>query len=1030
VALKWFMSTSGRLLSRVAPLAALSAALRLVSVGVAAPDDPIVVERGPHHRVIERTITEKLPDGTVAERKSSYTELATGLHYLSERGEWLDSKEEIEIFQGAAVARRGQHQVIFAAQLNSPGAIDLATPDGKRFRSHVLGLAYTDGSGHSVLIAEVKDSVGAVLPPNLVFYQDAFAGDCMADVRYTYTKSAFEQDVIILTAPPPPQAYGLDPATARLEVWTEFIESPEGTMTAVVLKREYDPVARQQMVEPDLIDQRLDFGVMKMEQGQAFPLGEADPFSGAAVPTGKSMERIDGRVFLIEKVDYRDVREHLKALPQQAAANPRRKVVDPVNGQRLFAGMLPPAPKGERGAWRANQVAKLNANRKGFVLDYVTLNSSLTNYTFKADSTYFLTNNNTVNLYGTTVIEGGTVIKGAGLAIRGPLDCRTSPYRPATWTSRDDDTIGEIIAGSTGSPTSYTGTMLNLFDTSAICDLHDFRMAYAYYGIIVNAGVKADLSHFQIVKSRAAVGLVSTSIANCRNFLFYDLALLAFPITGTVTNRSEHGTFHVVANFRQTTNAASPFGLTNCLLISVTNNVLYTGTNVVRSLDDTGFFQTVGASSHYLSSGSTNRNAGTTNINPGLLATLSKKTTYPPIVLSNAITTDTTLTAQAQRDTDTPDIGYHPDPLDYVASQIAVTNATLTLQTGTALGVYGSSSAPGLVLLDGGKVISEGAPDNLNRIVRYNLVQEQATTNWSASSVGKSISTPGTYSTNTYTGEVRLRFTDFSMPANGNDHLYTGATNLAYSVKDCQFHGGQLTSLRPDVTLLNNLFDRVAFKLYAPVNGFTALVRNGTHFGGSVTVSNVAGGTWTVRDNLFDTTNLVQNGTVGNNYNGYLTNGVRLTPTNVTDVKLTVTSIAYDTGRLGRFYLPTNLTSHSPLFNSGSENATNAGLYHFTAVTNQTRELTTTVDLGFHSVAVNITGQPIDTDGDGLADYFEDANGNGSKDTVETNWQSADSDGDGVNDFDELAQGRNALQPGWVPDLNGFINLETMVPRR
>jgi hypothetical protein len=381
----------------------------------AAPADPIIVERGPHHRVIERTVTEKQLDGTVADRLSSYTELASGLHYQNERGEWIESKEEIEIFQGSAVARQGQHQVIFAAQLNSPGAIDLLTPDLKRFRSHILGLAYTDAaSGRSVMIAETKDSIGAVLPPNQVIYQDAFSGDCVADVRFSWTKSAFEQDIIILTAPPSPAQWNMNPETTRLEVWTEFIEIPEGTMTPVVIKQENDPLLRQQMAEPDLIDQRLDWGVMKIEQGQAFPLGDADPFGGASVPTGKSIERIDGRVFLIEKVDYADIREHLKALPQQAAVKPLRKVIDPVKGQRMFAGMVPPAPKGERGAWRANQVAELDANRKGFVLDYVTLNGSLTNYVLKADTTYYVTN--TVNLYGTTVIEGGTVVKGAGLA--------------------------------------------------------------------------------------------------------------------------------------------------------------------------------------------------------------------------------------------------------------------------------------------------------------------------------------------------------------------------------------------------------------------------------------------------------------------------------------------------------------------------------------------------------------------------------------------------------------------------------------
>jgi len=427
-------------------------------------------------------------------------------------------------------------------------------------------------------------------------------------------------------------------------------------------------------------------------------------------------------------------------------------------------------------------------------------------------------------------------------------------------------------------------------------------------------------------------------------------------------------------------------GLTNSLIISVTNGLSYTDANNIASLNDSGFFQTVGAASHYLASGSTNRNAGTTNINPDLLAALRKKTTYPPILLTNHITGDTTLAPQAQRDTDTPDIGYHYDPLDFVASQIAVTNATLTLQTGTALGVYGSSSAPGLVLLDGGKILSEGAPDNLNRIVRYNLVQEEANNSWSTNSVGRSITTVSPYGTNLLASEARFRFTDFSMPANGNDHLYAGATNLTFTVQDCQFHGGQFTSVQPDVTLLNNLFDRVLFKLYANVHPFTALVRNATFAGGSVTVSNVAGGTWTMTDNLFDTTNLLHRGVITHNYNGYLTNAVRLTNNAANDVLLTLTNIAYETGWLGRFYLPTNLTSHSVLFNSGSQYATNAGLYHFTSVTNQTRELATTVDIGFHYVAVSGSGQPLDGDGDGLEDYFEDTNGNGSPDTGETSW--------------------------------------------
>ena len=277
---------------------------------------PAVVERGPHHRVWQKVTPLVTSYGQTRFVTNSYVELATGLHYRNEQGQWTDSKEEIEVFNGSAVARQGQHQIIFAANLNSAGAIDMLAPDGKRFRSHILGLAYTDAaSGQSVLIAETKDCLGAVLPPNQVVYQDAFAGDCQVDVHYTYTKAGFEQDIILLNAPPSPAEWGLNPETTRLEVFTEFIEAPDALVTSVVLKQEQDALRRQQMVEPDLIDQRLDFGVIKMENGQAFPLGQVDLADASRVDTGKSLERIDGRLFLIEKVDYSAIRGHLQQLP-------------------------------------------------------------------------------------------------------------------------------------------------------------------------------------------------------------------------------------------------------------------------------------------------------------------------------------------------------------------------------------------------------------------------------------------------------------------------------------------------------------------------------------------------------------------------------------------------------------------------------------------------------------------------------------------------------------------------------------------
>ncbi|MEI6785049.1 MAG: hypothetical protein WCQ21_29470, partial [Verrucomicrobiota bacterium] len=185
-----------------------------------------VIERGPHHRVLAKVTWQTDALGRVTAHTNSYTELLGGMHYLKD-GQWVESQDVVESYPGGAVARHGPVNVIFANNLATAGAIDMQTPDGKRLTSHITGLSYFDAaSGTNILIAAIKDCQGKILPPNQVLYEDAFQ-DLRASVRYTYTRGTFEQDVILLEAPQPPENYGLNPATSRLVIMSEFIDAPQ-----------------------------------------------------------------------------------------------------------------------------------------------------------------------------------------------------------------------------------------------------------------------------------------------------------------------------------------------------------------------------------------------------------------------------------------------------------------------------------------------------------------------------------------------------------------------------------------------------------------------------------------------------------------------------------------------------------------------------------------------------------------------------------------------------------------------------------
>src|SRR5439155_1033904 len=149
------------------------------------------------------------------------------------------------------------------------------------------------------------------------------------------------------------------------------------------------------------------------------------------------------------------------------------------------------------------------------------------------------------------------------------------------------------------------------------------------------------------------------------------------------------------------------------------------------------------------------RNIGTPTINSSLAKDLNTRTTYPPLVLTNTYSYSITLSPQAQRDSDTPDVGYHYTPIDYAVNLLAITNASLVLTNGVVLATFGDT---GIWLQDGSQLFSEGTPLNHNHLTRFYTVQEQST-NWG----GGTLSSATTVNPFNYGAppSAQFRFTDF-----------------------------------------------------------------------------------------------------------------------------------------------------------------------------------------------------------------------------------------------------------------------------
>jgi hypothetical protein len=455
-------------------------------VALPAPTPYTAVARDGNTRIWERTVYEYDTNGAVVPKKHHYTELATGMNYLS-NGQWTPSKEEIDIQpDGTAAATQGQHQVYFPSDIYE-GAIKIVTPDGKQLKSRPIGISYDDGS-NTVFIATLTNSIGYLTASNQVTYRNCFSG-INADLVCTYRRSGFECDLVFREQPPTPDQLGLNASLTTLQLVTEFFDTEDPQQVPAATNKSFS-----------LQDETLKFGKMTMARGRAFStaLSNTNSHSASAYrlrTVYKNWAHLQGRTFLTEQIPLTNLADQLKALPLTSrtsrASDGKAQEIRMASNRKQF----PPA---HEILPNANHILVASANynsRPGVVLDYNIIDSDQDGFTFESGETYLVEGQ--FNIYGAT-IQGGTVIKydtetqfsgnpdpyteGATINILGCLVCNTDPYHSATLTSISDNSAGEPIDNSS---VPVGGLFLNV-DSGWYCtEPCNLNIYYAGVGITI-----------------------------------------------------------------------------------------------------------------------------------------------------------------------------------------------------------------------------------------------------------------------------------------------------------------------------------------------------------------------------------------------------------------------------------------------------------------------------------------------------------------------------------------------------------------
>lgn len=989
-----------------------------------------VVHRDANSEVLQETRFERSKTGKLIPRVRSVTRLETGLNYWDGK-KWTPGDATFHLSAGGeyVYANKLQAKVRLSANLAESNSVVMTTPDGIVLNTTPVAIGLYDAvSGNSMIIAAITNCTGTLISSNEVLYENAFDG-VSGDILYTLAPGSFSQDVIWRENIDPAD-YGFPTNSSRIQIFTAF-NSPAPKQIARLLRVETNQTIRNRMATPDLIDHTLKFGRLKFGPGHAFATTSASRFNGA--PVAKDFETINGQSYLIESVEYTDVKNALQSLPRRVSIRAAKMKMMKSLGKH-YAEI--PAPHSTAKATFAIKVGGnmlADAMRaKGVIADYV-------NYVYAGPDPMILQGDTTYLVSGAVdcddlVVEGGTVVKYANdefpvneiayIEVDGNLTCETSPYLPAIFTAGDDDSVGNTMNGfwmyysGTISPGGYGDPCLVLLNPSSLENCRFFYARQAVQSLlsyqtntfydcqIANSvtGLSPDDASFTLenclvanvtnlvddaVSGNCALSLLNCTVDNCMTVMVYQ------------ASDSLNATNSIFSNIGSLTNTAGA-GLIGGLFGS--NNGFYSSSGFINFAfggnqfpDYSNPYQTVGGGNYYLADG-TFRSQGTGNTDPALLSDLAQKTTWPPRLYDAAdISSLGTLTQQALRDTNSaPDLGYHYDSLDYMFAGCDL-EANLFVAAGTAIGFYidndENSIADSITLNDGGGLYLDGTVTQPCIFTRQVMVQENGNINWFNNNTAPLCGALTFNGSGDWNSEPQL-FATFSKWTGDRSQALFWQDNFAWgsgNIVNSEFYDSSMSEYDMQYMYFNNcLFFRALNEYWDWDYDISFTYGNCTFYDGGLLYQ---GGPeseypslWQIENCTFDGTAISwtenNNGAWSIGYNAYNTNNLSWESYGygfggVNEVvgpdDVTTTNYNWESGLLGSFYLPTN----SPLVKAGNTTADQVGLYEYTTQTNETPEETNVVDIGYHYVATDDDGDPLDTYVPGMPNYIADSAGDG-----------------------------------------------------